>query len=279
MITLVSLAGSALASAPCPDLAAQAERGMNAIVSGDAAILDAALVDARQSVTCAAAPPAALGAWWQVEAARARTRGEDPVPWLQGARGAANVFDSRLGLALRQLWDTPPDGPTPSAQLTLEPVLVATLDGTGVEVWPRATGPGMHLVQVHDPSGAVVFSRLFALAPGEDALVETGLPPTFVAAPPVSSAAASVTTPTPAPPAPAVARYNATWLVAGTVLATAGGSFAVLAHREDDAMRAATNVDQLDAAYARQQAWAWSALALTTAGGAGVAAYWFDTRP
>jgi hypothetical protein len=53
----------------------------------------------------------------------------------------------------------------------------------------------------------------------------------------------------------------------------------VLAHREDDAMRAATNVEQLDAAYARQQAWAWSALALATAGAASAAAYWFDTTP
>ena len=283
-LTLLVLAGNAFAGTPCPDLAAQAERGMNAIVSGDAATLDAALTDARQSVTCAAAQPAALGAWWLVEAARARTRGEDPVPWLQAVHGTQTTFDGRLGPELRRLWEgaATAGDPTaaPLAQLTLEPALVATLDGANVEAWPRQVGTGMHLVQVHDPSGAVVFARMFALAPGEDALIETGLPPSFVAAPPTLAASPPVAEPAaPATPAPSVARRNATWIVAGAVLASAGGSFAVLAHREDDAMRAATSVEQLDAAYARQQAWAWSALALATAGAASATAYWFDTTP
>ncbi len=279
-LALWTLVGTALAASPCPDLAAQAERGVNAVVSGDAATLEAALADARLSVTCAAASPTALAAWWQVEAARARAHGEDPLPWLQAARASSPEMDARLGPALRQRWETALDGAGAPAQLTLEPALVATLDGTQVDGWPRATGPGMHLVQVHDPSGAVVFSKVFALAAGEDALVETGLPPSFVAAAPTApNAPTSAAGAAPALPPPTVSRRNATWIVAGTVLATAGGSFAVLAHREDDAMRAATSLDQLDAAYARQQAWAWSALALATAGGASVAAYWFDTAP
>jgi hypothetical protein len=248
---ILLLAG--LATAACPSLDAQLERATGALVRGDAATVDAALLDADASFACAPATRASVARWALVEGARRVVRGQDGDAWLAAARHLApQSVDPRLGPAVRAAFDA---APSPAvATLLLEPAIPAFVDGVPIATWPLTLPAGPHAVQVMEASGAVRFGRALTLLPGEDALLPTGLPASVAAevAGTGSTASAPAVAVAPAARRPAL-------LITAASLAAVGGGLAGAALAQTPRMEAAADLDALDAARGAQQGLAWGA--------------------
>jgi hypothetical protein len=253
---LILWASAALA---CPAIDAELERATQFILAGDAAGTASALADADAAFLCAPATPAQAGRWFLVAGAARHLAGADATPWLAAARLASPEFDARFGPELRAAWEKA--APAGTATLLLEPALPARIDGGDVPAGTATVASGPHLVQVVDPAGEVRFSKPLALAPGEDALVPTGLPPVLVAeAAPLPEA--------PAEPTPAVKKKSPLFLVGAAVAAAAGGACAGGAVAQNGLMEGATEVGALDAARGRQEVFAGAAYGLWGVAGA-----------
>ena len=232
----------------------------------------AALEAAEAAFGCAPVDDATLARFFDVEGARAGDQGD-----LEAAR-----------LRFRAARDLEPDGPDPnygkkiasvSAELPRVPV-DATIDlnprpernETRVDAEPvtvpLAVTSGLHLVQV-GPPGSVAWGELVLLEPGATLVLSTRL----TEAPPVEDAAP---TPPPgpepvAPPADRRRRPSVPLLVTSGAMAALGGVAAGLAlHEQNGSIPDATSVDAVDAAWARQRAFGWTAYGLW--GGAAVVA-------
>ena len=138
------------------------------------------------------------------------------------------------------------------------------LDGLQVP-FPVSAPPGLHLIQVTDPSnGRSVFARqVFLLDAGERFEVDTGplpaagTPPS--PPPPPDASLADAVTPAPVDTAARPGRWP---LWAGLGAGALAGTAAVLARSQSTAMRNASDLDSLDAAWGRQRAFAYSAYGL-----------------
>lgn len=124
---ILLLAAAALA---CPNLDAEVERAVGALVGGDFVGARAALGTAATSFACAAATPEQAARYWLVEGAVAQLAGDADAARrpLAAARAAApDRFDERLGPKVRAAWTAAtPDG---AGTLMLEPPRLAHLDG------------------------------------------------------------------------------------------------------------------------------------------------------
>lgn len=245
---LAALAAPALA---CPSLDAEVERATTAVVSGDFEVARGALDAARDSFACAAATPTQAARYWLAEGALAQLGGDAAAaraPFAAARSAAPDLFDDRFGPKVRTAWSTAAvDG---AGTLLLEPPHPASLDGTPVTTWPAPVAATPHLVQVLGANGRVRYGKLVTIAPGEDALVETGLP----AGPePISEVAAPVE--------PKRGKSPAMLIVAG-VAAAGAGAFAGAALAQNGPMDDAQDLDTLEGAYGRQQIFGWSSYGL-----------------
>ncbi len=244
----------AAAAAACPNLDAEVERATAAVLAGDYAAARGALDEAAASFTCAAATPAQLGRYWLVEGAVLHLRGEPDAaraPLAAARTTAPEQFDERLGPKVRAAWTSA--AAEGEGTLLLEPQREASLDGVSVSAWPAPVSAAPHVVQVLGADGGVRFGKLVRIAPGEDALVETGpIPDDPLPLEPLEE--------------PRHKKSVALLVVAG-VAAAGAGACAGGALAQDAQMRAATDVATLDTVYERQQILGYSSYGL-----AGVAA-------
>ena len=242
---------ASLAVAACPDMDTEVERATAALVSGDFTTARSALQAAESSFGCAKATNTQLAHYWLVDGAEAHLKGE--VARARASLAAArviapDVFDDRLGPDVRATWTAAqPDG---RGTLLLEPPGAALVNGDGVTVWPVTLPAANHVVQVLGSDGKVRYGRLIRIGPGEDAVVETGL---------AREAASIVDT---VVPVEKTAKKSPALLVLAGVAAAGAAGLAGGALAQGPIIETSTDVDALDAAFGRQQAFGYSSIAL-----------------
>lgn len=156
-----------------------------------------------------------------------------------------------------------------SVQLHPDPgVRVTALDGA-IVTFPAPTLEGLHLVQVGSSAEAMEFASIVRVQADEPTMVLTGLesPAVAGAAAPEPVVTLAKTNMRVRGPARRTVRVGA-MVVGGTAALLAGGGV-LLTRAQDDVMRQQTTQADLDAAYARQQAYAattWGLVGLTTVG-------------
>lgn len=244
-----------------------------AIVSGRLAEVPDLVEATEAAFGCSkAVPRELLGRWYRVEAAwfsLSDASEEASLAWRSAELAAPGGWTEALGPAMRAEQETAiaatvDDGDGTIALIPPPTAHQGLLDGLHVP-FPVSAPPGLHLIQITDPSsGRAVFARqVFLLDAGERFEVDTGPLP------------AAGSRPSPPPPpgasladavAPAPADAEATpdrWpLWAGLGAGALAGTAAVLARSQSTAMRNASDLDGLDAAWGRQRAFAYTAYGL-----------------
>lgn len=245
---------ASLAMAACPDIDTEVERATAALVSGDFATARTALQAAESSFGCAKASNTQLAHYWLVDGAEAHLQGQ--VARARASLAAArviapDVFDERLGPDVRATWAAAqPDG---RGTLLIEPPAAALVNGDGVTVWPVTLPAANHVVQVLGADGKVRYGRLIRIGPGEDAVVETGLGRELL---PVADEAA---------PAEKKGKKSPALLILAGIAAAGAGGLAGGALAQGSVIETSPDVDALDAAFGRQQAFGYGSIALAGA--------------
>lgn len=237
----------------CPSIDSEVERATAALIAGDFTTAGTALQAAESSFACAAATPTQIARYWLVEGAAAHLRAETATARtsLAAARATApTLFDDRLGAEVRATWAAAE--PVGSGSLVLEPRRAAFIDGAGVTAWPLTVSAAPHVVQVVGADGAVRFGRVVHIGAGEDAMVETNL----------GSEPESVSSLKVAPPKEPRARKSPALLILAGVAAAGAGAFAGGALAQGPQMDAAEDLETLDNAFGRQQAFGYTSYGL-----------------
>lgn len=249
---ILLFAAAALAACPSPD--AEVERAVSALVGGDYAAARTALDTAASGFGCGPAATAEQAArYWLVEGAVATLSGDAEAaraPLAAARATAPALFDDRLGPKVRAAWQAA--APAGQGTLVLEPARPANVDGTLVSTWPAPVAATPHLVQVVGADGTVRFGKLVRIDPGEDALVETGLPP---GGDPLPTEA----------PAPVARKKSPALLILAGVAAVGAGACAGGALAQNAQMDAATAEPELESAFAAQKALGYSSYGLAGA--------------
>jgi hypothetical protein len=248
---------TSVAFAACPPLDADLERATAAMIAGAFGAAREALGTAESSLGCAPASVDQIARFWLVTGALAHLEGDSVAAQraLAAARaGAPKGYDDRFGPKVKAIWETARN--EGEGTLLIEPPLRASLDGARIETWPARVSASPHVLQVIADDGEVRFGRTFLIAPGEDALVDTGLTADAL------TARVSSTTET-----SGRAKKAPTFLIIAAAAAAGAGGCAAGAVLQTPQMEAAQDLSVLDAAHTRQQAFAYS-----TWGLAGVAA-------
>lgn len=232
----------------CPPLSDAVERMTLAVVNG----LDPAgpRADVAASLQCAPAEAAVLSRWYLAEGAAAWLAGDPTAArwFLASRRLAPDAFDPRFGPQVRAAWESA----SPDGRATLTVDLAASVDGKPVDTWPVAVDAGPVVVQVIARDGSVRFFRAVDLAPGDEALLPTLLPPE----------------------AGTKKKKSPALLVAGGAAAVLAGVAGGLAAGENTTIDQAGSVAELDAASTRQRAFGYAAYGLGGAALVGVG-LWF----
>ncbi|MBN1337213.1 MAG: hypothetical protein JXB39_14740 [Deltaproteobacteria bacterium] len=250
-----------VARAACEDVSVLVKDLEQATLEGRTEAVQEALGALRVAFGCGPqADPTLLGRMWLAEGVHAARTG-DPrfasIAFASAARVAPDVWNDAYGPEVRSMYDAAVAKRPGEGQVRVSPVpegYVTALDGTQVS-FPTRTLEGLHVVQVGPSGNRAVYASVFYLPPGETFFVLTELGD---ARPSVAEAPTPAQIPA-APVAPVPARRPArAWLVSGGVAAALAAGSALLAVHQDAAMEEATRMDDLDAAFQRQKAWAWT---------------------
>lgn len=254
-LTTLVLATTGTARADCPDPGAAVERVEQAVL--DARFEDAraamALVEAAFGCT-GTADSTLLARIWLAEGAMAHIEGDLTSrnrAFASAARVAPEVWTRAFGEELHAAWQAAAQEETGIGLLTLEGLAedaVALVDGQPVSV-PAQLASGLYLVQADADGGPPVFARI-VLVPDDQNLVLQ------VDDPSLHTAATTVDQPR---------RKKWPWLAAAGGAALLSGTSAVLAVTQDGALDQAGTTGDLDAAHARQQAFAYGSYGLAGA--------------
>ncbi len=248
ILALAALLGSALA---CPTLDESVDSAVVHALAADAAAADNDFVTAEEALGCAPVTAAQAARYFVVRGGAAEFVEPGSGARLFASARAVDpkVWEDRLGGELKARWSNAAvEG---SGSLTLDTNRDGGwIDGVHVVDWPARTGAGWHVVQVVSIDGStVLYGRSVNLPAGEDALVQTGL---------AESAASEVHAVPATPRRPLV---SPAWLIASGVAAVVGGGLAAGARVQSDHMSGYGTEETLNAAWQREQGFAYGAYA------------------
>lgn len=271
-LVLVGLAGSVDAHATCADAADLVAATERAVVAGRLSAVPELVEQTEKALGCADAGVGRplLGRWYRAQAAwfaLSNAPEEARLAWRSAELAAPGVWTEALGPRLLEDREaalaTP--GASGSGTIGLVPPPTGhrtTLDGLEAP-FPLSAPPGLHLVQILDPTtGGAVFARqVFLIDAGERFEIDTGPLPA-----PIAPGRPDAAVPPPhggvvAPPPAATSRSH--WpLWTGVGAAVLSGTAAALARSQRTQLDGARSLDELDTAWDRQRALGWGAYGL-----------------
>lgn len=255
MVAWLALLGTASA---CPSFDRLVVRATDALLVGDVPTASATLAEAEAAMGCQPIGTDQLARFWMTEGVAMALAGAPDADqrFAAARRVSPGVWDPRFGRELTARFDAATE--TGRATLDLDTGRDrARVDGRAVEAWPAAVSSGLHLVQVVEEE--VRYARILALAPGEDALVATGLP----------EAGTATLPPPPEAPAPR-AKKSPALLVAAAGAAALGGGAAAGSWAYGRELEAAGSDGSLDAAWTLHRGLAYGAYGLWGLAGVGL---------
>ncbi len=226
------------------------------------AVLDARFDDARDHLAQAEAAFGCTGTadntllarLWLAEGAMAHIEGDErsrDQAFASAARVAPDTWTTAFGDDLRTAWEAAAAAPRGQGQLQLEGLddgAVAMVDGQPMQV-PAELDSGLYLVQADAKGGPPVFARI-VLVPDDQTLVVRvedphNLDQTATLEP--------------------RKRKKWPWFAAAGGAAVLGGTAALLATTQENAIQDSSSVDDLNGAFGRQKAFAYTSYGLAGA--------------
>ena len=272
---VLALALAAPVHAGCDDADAFVGRAEQAVLEERLDEAGAALRDAEVAFSCGPlAPPDLLVRFWLAQGARETLLGDvraAAISFRSAATLAPDHWPIDYGIkpyiqykAASELWLA-----QGSVQLHPDPGMrVTALDGA-IVVFPAPALEGLHLVQVGPSAQAMEFASFVRVQPDEPTMVLTGLPAPAADGSTSHEPVVRLAKPRMKVRGPGQRAVRIGALAVGGTAAVLAGGGAWLAHAQDDVMREQTTQVDLDAVYARQQAYAaatWGLAGLSVVG-------------